>query len=143
VIDLAGPITADERWAIWERDDFRCHYCGVRRHLGVDHVIPRSQGGTNELANLVTSCRSCNSRKSAKPYQDFRRELETGVRVVVHRNPSLYDRQSVSFPKSLLEQARQAALDDGHGNISRYIQDLVIADLTRREEAKAEKEQVA
>jgi hypothetical protein len=53
-------------------------------------------------------------------------------------------RQSISFPRSVLADAKRVVIEEErHGNISRYIQDLVITDLTRREEAKAEKEQVA
>lgn len=42
-------------------------------------------------------------------------------------------RQSISFPRSVLQDARRIAIEDErHGNLSRYIQDLVIADLDRR-----------
>jgi 5-methylcytosine-specific restriction endonuclease McrA len=44
----------------------RCRYCGVRkklRRLTVDHVVPRSRGGTNSLTNLVLACEPCNRAK--------------------------------------------------------------------------------
>src|SRR6185503_9041040 len=44
-------IPAELRWEIWERDDFRCHYCGVRRFLSIDHIVPESQGGTLDPRN--------------------------------------------------------------------------------------------
>jgi len=56
-------ISEATRWAVWERDDFRCQRCGSRRFLAVDHIIPASKGGKNELANYQTLCRSCNSSK--------------------------------------------------------------------------------
>src|SRR6478672_8050363 len=59
------------RWAVWERDDFRCHYCGSRQFLSIDHVQPESAGGATELGNLVTACSRCNSRKCARSYSDF------------------------------------------------------------------------
>lgn len=40
-----------------------CHYCGTDRMLGLDHVIPLSNGGLNRPANIVPSCQSCNSSK--------------------------------------------------------------------------------
>jgi predicted subunit of tRNA(5-methylaminomethyl-2-thiouridylate) methyltransferase len=53
-------------------------------------------------------------------------------------------RQSISFPRSVLADAKRIVIEEErHGNISRYIQDLVISDLTRREEAKADKGEAA
>lgn len=58
-------IPDDLRWAIWERDDFRCQECGSRRFLSVDHILAESRGGTLAPTNLRTLCISCNSRKGA------------------------------------------------------------------------------
>lgn len=45
-----------------------CAYCGDRDGpLEVDHIIPRSAGGTNDPVNLTIACKSCNSSKGAKP----------------------------------------------------------------------------
>lgn len=54
------------RQKIFERDNFTCVYCGAREYeepLEIDHVIPISKGGTNNINNLVTSCRTCNRIK--------------------------------------------------------------------------------
>ena len=71
------------RLAVFQRDDFTCRYCGFRSTqirvpmdcprwmsrarwralLHVDHVIPRSRGGTDDLENLVTACSACNLAK--------------------------------------------------------------------------------
>jgi hypothetical protein len=51
---------------VYLRDDFTCQYCGKSppvKDLNLDHVKPRSQGGTATWENLVTSCRRCNFRK--------------------------------------------------------------------------------
>lgn len=48
------------------RDDYQCCYCGATEHLTIDHIHPLSKGGSNELDNLQTLCRSCNSRKGAR-----------------------------------------------------------------------------
>lgn len=61
-----ASIPTDLRWAVWERDDFRCRHCGTRRRLSIDHIIPESQGGPTELDNLQTLCMPCNSRKGAR-----------------------------------------------------------------------------
>jgi 5-methylcytosine-specific restriction endonuclease McrA len=65
---VSPPISARLRFRILVRDRFRCVYCGLSASEGarlhVDHVKPRSQGGTNEPSNLATSCKPCNEGKS-------------------------------------------------------------------------------
>lgn len=56
------------RFVIFERDKFRCIYCGKssiedKKELRIEHIIPRSKGGNNNLENIVTSCISCNLEK--------------------------------------------------------------------------------
>ena len=51
------------RRAVFARDRYRCQYCGSDKHLTVDHVIPRSKGGTSSWENIVASCAPCNRRK--------------------------------------------------------------------------------
>lgn len=55
------------RFQILHRDRFACRYCGARPGadlLEVDHLVPRSMGGSDRRENLVAACRTCNSRKS-------------------------------------------------------------------------------
>ena len=59
-------ISAVLRWEVWERDDFTCQHCGVRRFLSIDHIVPVSKGGATESSNLQTLCIPCNSRKGAR-----------------------------------------------------------------------------
>ena len=51
------------RRAVFARDGWTCQYCGSRANLTVDHVIPRSKGGSSEWDNIVASCAPCNRRK--------------------------------------------------------------------------------
>jgi 5-methylcytosine-specific restriction endonuclease McrA len=51
------------RRAVFARDSWTCQYCGRTSHLTVDHVVPRSRGGTSIWENIVTSCAPCNRRK--------------------------------------------------------------------------------
>lgn len=56
------------RYAVLERDGYRCRYCGAEAgdaKLHVDHRMPVSKGGTNEFSNLVTACVACNLGKHA------------------------------------------------------------------------------
>ena len=52
------------RRAIFARDSWTCQYCGSGHGtLTVDHVIPRSKGGSSSWDNIVTCCAPCNRRK--------------------------------------------------------------------------------
>ena len=55
---------------IFGRSNGKCVYCGAEA-TEIDHVIPRSNGGTNSTYNLVASCRSCNKKKSNLSLKDF------------------------------------------------------------------------
>ena len=51
---------------LFRRDKGECQYCGSRRHLTIDHVVPRSKGGKTSWTNLVTACNRCNVSKGDK-----------------------------------------------------------------------------
>lgn len=57
------------RFNIYARDANTCQYCGrrfARAELNLDHVVPRSRGGTTSWENVVCSCVSCNLRKGGR-----------------------------------------------------------------------------
>lgn len=55
-----------------------CVLCGLPGANSADHVVPRSQGGTEELFNLAPAHLSCNSSRKAKPLTlEQRKRLET------------------------------------------------------------------
>ena len=66
-------IRSEKRLAIYLRDRLTCLYCLADLHgaapadLTLDHLVARSDGGSNEAANLVTACRRCNSSRQDKP----------------------------------------------------------------------------
>jgi hypothetical protein len=48
-------------------DSFTCVYCGLQDpELTIDHVIPRSEGGSDIIQNLVACCGLCNGKKGSK-----------------------------------------------------------------------------
>lgn len=60
-------LTQNKKDEIFLRDEFLCQYCGTQFEkslLVVDHIIPIVKGGNNDDENLVTSCVSCNSKKT-------------------------------------------------------------------------------
>ncbi|MBT8461953.1 MAG: HNH endonuclease [Gemmatimonadetes bacterium] len=50
------------RRAVFARDEHACQYCGTGAE-NLDHVMPRSRGGTHTWENIVAACRKCNLRK--------------------------------------------------------------------------------
>jgi 5-methylcytosine-specific restriction endonuclease McrA len=54
---------------LFARDQNCCQYCGRRfptSDLSIDHLIPRSQGGTTCWENVVCSCTRCNVKKGGR-----------------------------------------------------------------------------
>ena len=57
------------RFNVFARDKNTCQYCGrrfPRNELNLDHVIPRSRGGTSMWENVVCSCHACNRKKGGR-----------------------------------------------------------------------------
>ena len=54
---------------IFARDHNQCQYCGKKfptSELSLDHVVPRSQGGTSTWENIVCACVGCNVKKGGR-----------------------------------------------------------------------------
>lgn len=71
-------ITPQRRQRIYARDGHRCVWCGKRGELGeltLDHVVPRSEGGSHESSNLITSCMKHNRERGNKGPLLFALEL--------------------------------------------------------------------
>lgn len=70
-------VRPEKRLAIYLRDHFTCTYCGKDLHgakssnITLDHVIANALGGSQDPANLVTVCRTCNSKRKDLPLRQF------------------------------------------------------------------------
>lgn len=51
-----------------------CTYCSSPAQT-IDHIVPRSQGGTNDRGNLAPSCHRCNRRKGRLEVREFLKRL--------------------------------------------------------------------
>lgn len=56
---------------VYELHGTNCHYCGRAEVRTVDHIVPKSKGGSDRMSNLVPCCRRCNTSKGTKDYDDF------------------------------------------------------------------------
>jgi hypothetical protein len=78
-----SSIPQSMRAAVSARDRDQCRYCGLAQFghgaaFHVDHILPRSRGGTTELANLALQCPNCSLHKANRVDAV---DGETGTRV--------------------------------------------------------------
>jgi 5-methylcytosine-specific restriction endonuclease McrA len=67
--ELAGW---EVRSYLLEKYQRRCVYCGATNGpFEVDHVLPRSRGGSDRVSNLVLSCHACNQAKANQTAEEF------------------------------------------------------------------------
>lgn len=62
-------ISKKTRFEVFKRDNFTCQYCGKSAPdviLEIDHINPISNGGSNDILNLITSCFECNRGKGKR-----------------------------------------------------------------------------
>lgn len=77
-IKRSRRLTAKERNAIKDRDNWRCVKCTSEKNLEVDHIFPIVYGGQNNPGNLATLCRSCHKEAPDRPIEWFE-WAKTGV----------------------------------------------------------------
>jgi 5-methylcytosine-specific restriction endonuclease McrA len=66
------------RRAVLARDGNLCQYCGRRfpnHQLSLDHVTPRSRGGTTTWDNVVCACLKCNVKKGGRTPREAKMRL--------------------------------------------------------------------
>ena len=83
-------ITKAQRKAIYERDNYLCHLCGevtlrdwdpanIGKCASLDHITPRSKGGTDDPSNLRVACMSCNASRQDTPIDEWRDRKKLGA----------------------------------------------------------------
>ncbi|MEO1352574.1 MAG: HNH endonuclease [Cyanobacteria bacterium J06635_15] len=72
------------RREVLRRDSHTCQYCGSKKQLTLDHVVPRSQGGPHTWDNVVTACAPCNAHKGARTPDLARMTLKQRPKAPMH-----------------------------------------------------------
>jgi hypothetical protein len=79
------------RKEIYTRDNYTCQYCGKKfswENLSIDHIIPLTEKGTDEIINYVTSCQACNKLKGSMSLNEFAKTMNIQVDALpVHGDP--------------------------------------------------------
>ena len=90
------------RFNVFLRDKFSCQYCGDKKDLTFDHLLPKSRGGLTDWNNVVTACSSCNVRKGGKLYKDCDLKLSN-----IPYAPTVEDlhRNGRNFPPNFLHES--------------------------------------
>ena len=72
------------RREVLRRDAHTCQYCGSKKRLTLDHVLPRSKGGQHSWDNVVAACAPCNSFKADRTPELANMELMRRPKVPMH-----------------------------------------------------------
>ena len=76
----SGYVSGSIRYNVLRRAKHRCELCGGHEDqvaLHVDHIIPRSKGGPDDISNFQALCMTCNTNKRDTDDTDFRGVLES------------------------------------------------------------------
>lgn len=107
-------VRKKDRFEVFKRDKFTCQYCGRSAPdivLHADHITPVSVGGTDDLLNLITSCRDCNLGKSNRLLSD-----DSAVKLRKQQLDDLQERREqlemmLEWQRSLIDLDQQAVED--------------------------------
>jgi hypothetical protein len=90
----------------WGRE---CAYCGTAdTPLEIEHVVPRSQGGSNRVSNLTLACHACNSEKDRWALTDFF-ATSKGLKKRLKTNGLSADAQLARVQRQLKQPLRDAS----------------------------------
>jgi len=104
---LAGYEVREYLLEKWGRT---CAYCGAKNvPLQIEHIQPRSKGGSNRISNLTLACQCCNQQKGATSIEDFlKKQPERLKRIQAQAKRPLKDAAAVNATRWALVNALKA-----------------------------------
>ena len=87
----------------------KCCYCQAKDvPLQIEHLIPRSQGGTDRVSNLTLACNRCNQKKGNRPLEEFlKTKPDLLRRLKAQAKAPLQDTAAVNSARKALVEALQ------------------------------------
>lgn len=72
-LEATSSSEARRKWrqSIKEKWDYKCAYCGSEEELTLDHITPRSKGGSEKVTNVLCACKKCNNDKAHQKWYDW------------------------------------------------------------------------
>lgn len=107
----------DKKAYLLERESYCCIYCGIhasQAKMQIEHVIPKSKGGTDSLNNLVLSCKACNQEKG-----------DQNVKIYLKDKPSVLRRVKAHLGISYKDAAHTNSIRLFVLNKLRYIANMI------------------
>lgn len=97
---LAGYETREYLLEKWGRE---CAYCGTKDvPLEVEHIHPKSKGGSNSITNLTLSCHKCNTAKGTQDIKDFVKSSSRLDKILKQAKKPLADAAAVNATRNAL-----------------------------------------
>lgn len=75
---MRNNISAKKWLLVQSKTNSKCAYCGIdllsldNFNSTIDHIIPKSKGGRENIDNLLPCCRTCNTSKGKKSIEQYR-----------------------------------------------------------------------
>ena len=111
---------------VLERQGVRCNICNILWNscFELDHIIPRSIGGTDEQDNLQFLCNSCHKYKTYKIDQITREKIDKKIRISKSRIVSSHRKKYIDLMGSNIERKREEIKNTMINSIYGIINDL-------------------
>ena len=120
--ELAGYEVREYLLEKWHRT---CAYCGATNvPLEIEHIHPKSRGGSNRVSNLTLACRPCNERKGNQPIEAFLKGRPARLnRIQAQAKAPLQDAAAVNATRWALFNVLKATglpVETGSGGRTKY-----------------------
>lgn len=108
-----------------EKWEHTCVYCGDKNvPLEIEHIYPKSKGGTDRVSNLTLACHSCNQKKGNSDIKEFlKNKPEQLKKILAQSKSSLKDAAAVNSTRwALFDRLKKTGftVETGSGGLTKY-----------------------